>query len=64
MHTQSYIDHIRSVTPKSRLNRRRSKLDRYAYGLTKQGASDIVTGLAALVGVSAILYIAYSITTK
>jgi hypothetical protein len=54
MHPQIIIDHIRQATPKSRLNRRR-RSDR---------TGDIVTALAALVGVAGILYIAYHLSAK
>jgi hypothetical protein len=54
MHPQIIIDHIRTATNKSRLNRRR----RTAYQ-----PSRLVTSLAALVGVSGILVVAY-LTTK
>lgn len=46
MTTQIIIDHIRTATPKSRLNRRRT-------------SSKIATGLAALGVVAAILAVAY-----
>jgi hypothetical protein len=55
MHPQIIIDHIRQATPKSRLNRRRRRTDR---------TGDIVTALAALVGVSGILAIAYHLSAK
>jgi hypothetical protein len=52
MHTQSYIDHIRATTAKSRLNRRRANPRR------------IAPALAALVGVSGILAVAYHLSAK
>jgi hypothetical protein len=51
---QTVIDHIRTATPKSRLNRRR-RSDR---------TGDIVTALAAFVGIAGILTISYIITHK
>jgi hypothetical protein len=68
MHPQIIIDHIRTATPKSRLNRRRSTYrSTYrppSHKLAAERASDIVTGLITLVGVAGILAIAYIVTHK
>jgi hypothetical protein len=64
MHPQIIIDHIRTATNKSHLNRRRTTYRPPSHKLAAERASDIVTGLIALVGVAGILTIAYIITHK
>jgi hypothetical protein len=64
MHPQIIIDHIRTATNKSHLNRRSTKVNILAHKPNNERASDIVTGLIALVGVAGILTIAYIVTHK